>query len=81
MRTTIPGDDYLTNYGDWLDAQNARGNANLPNRYDQTLRYMKKIHPEVVEEYREKIRLLQKEKPLSGIAQSVTERMLADIYS
>lgn len=41
MRTTIPGDDYLTNYSDWLFAQNARGNPGLPNRYDQTLRYIR----------------------------------------
>lgn len=41
MRTTIPGDDYLTNYSDWLLAQNARGNAGLPNRYDQTPRYIR----------------------------------------
>ncbi len=41
MRTAIPGDDYLTNYSDWLYAQNARGNAGLPNRYDQTARYIR----------------------------------------
>lgn len=41
MRTTIPGDDYLTNYSDWLFAQNARGHLNLPNRYDQTPRYIR----------------------------------------
>lgn len=41
MRTTIPGDDYLTNYNDWLYAQTARGNVNLPNRYDQTPRYIR----------------------------------------
>lgn len=41
MRTTIPGDDYLTTYSDWLYAQNARGNLNLPNRYDQTRRYIR----------------------------------------
>lgn len=41
MRTTIPGDDYLTGYSDWLYAQNARGQANLPNRYDQTPRYIR----------------------------------------
>ncbi|MBS1790429.1 MAG: vanadium-dependent haloperoxidase [Acidobacteria bacterium] len=41
MRTTIPGDDYLTGYSDWLYAQNARGNLNLPNRYDQTPRYIR----------------------------------------
>lgn len=41
MRTPIPGDDYLTTYSDWLSAQNARGNANLPNRYDLTRRYIR----------------------------------------
>ncbi len=41
MRTTIPGDDYMTTYNDWLYSQNARGNANLPNRYDQTRRYIR----------------------------------------
>lgn len=41
MRTTIPGDDYLTNYSDWLFAQNSRGHAELPNRYDQTPRYIR----------------------------------------
>ncbi len=41
MRTPIPGDDYLTNYSDWLFAQNSRGSQNLPNRYDQTRRYIR----------------------------------------
>lgn len=41
MRTPIPGDDYLTNYDDWLFAQNSRGHQNLPNRYDQTRRYIR----------------------------------------
>lgn len=41
MRTTIPGDDYMTDYSEWLFAQNARGNVNLPNRYDQTPRYIR----------------------------------------
>jgi hypothetical protein len=41
MRTPIPGDDYMTTYSDWLYSQNARGNANLPNRYDQTRRYIR----------------------------------------
>ena len=41
MRTTIPGDDYLTNYSDWLFAQSSRGHAGLPNRYDQTPRYIR----------------------------------------
>jgi len=41
MRTPIPGDDYMTTYNDWLYSQNARGNLNLPNRYDQTRRYIR----------------------------------------
>jgi hypothetical protein len=41
MRTPIPGDDYLTTYGDWLFAQNSRGDKNLPNRYDLTRRYIR----------------------------------------
>ncbi|MBK7599955.1 MAG: vanadium-dependent haloperoxidase [Acidobacteria bacterium] len=41
MRTPIPGDDYLTSYDDWLFAQNSRGHQNLPNRYDQSRRYIR----------------------------------------
>jgi hypothetical protein len=41
IRTTIPGDDYLTSYSDWLFAQSSRGHAGLPNRYDQTPRYIR----------------------------------------
>ncbi len=41
MRTTIPGDDYLTTFSDWLFAQNSRGDKNLPNRYDLTRRYIR----------------------------------------
>lgn len=41
MRTAIPGDDYLTTYSDWLFTQNTRGDLNLPNRYDQTPRYIR----------------------------------------
>ena len=41
MRTTIPGDDYLTTYSDWLLTQNSRGDLNMPNRYDSTARYIR----------------------------------------
>jgi hypothetical protein len=41
MRTPIPGDDYLTNYSDWLFTQNSRGDRNLPNQYDPTHRYIR----------------------------------------
>lgn len=46
----------------------------------QTAQRMKKTHPLVVEEYREKIRLLQKEKPLPATAQAVVERLLTEVY-
>lgn len=41
MRTAIPGDDYLTSYGDWLAAQNTRGDLNIPNQFDITPRYIR----------------------------------------
>src|SRR5207247_10796873 len=44
MQTNIPGDDYLTGYGDWLYAQKAQGHAGLPNRHDLTLRYIRNGH-------------------------------------
>lgn len=40
-RVPIAGDNYLTSYDDWLFAQNSRGHANLPNRYDSTRRYIR----------------------------------------
>jgi len=40
-RVPIAGDNYLTNYDDWLFAQNSRGHLNLPNRYDSTRRYIR----------------------------------------
>ncbi len=41
MRTPIPGDDYLTSYGDWLTAQNSLGDLNIPNRFDIVRRYIR----------------------------------------
>jgi tetratricopeptide (TPR) repeat protein len=46
----------------------------------QTLLLLKKVRPVVVEEYREKVLLLQKEKPLTGVAVGVTQRLAAEIY-
>lgn len=46
----------------------------------QTLQRMNKSLPEVVAEYRDKIRLLQKEKPLPAIAHSIVERLLLQVY-
>lgn len=46
----------------------------------QMLSWMKKIRPQVVAEFREKIQLLQKEKPLSGPAQGVLARLFAEVY-
>jgi hypothetical protein len=41
MRTTIPGDDYLTTYGDWLAVQN--GAPRGLNKYDPTPRYIRNL--------------------------------------
>ena len=41
IRTTLAGDDYLTAYDAWLEAQRTRGDVNLPNRYDTNLRYIR----------------------------------------
>lgn len=46
----------------------------------QILQRMKKVRPEVVAEYREKIQLLQKENPLPDPAQGVLQRILAAVY-
>ena len=46
----------------------------------QTLCSMKKVRPEVVDEYREKILLLQKEKPLAEPAHSVLQRLISEVY-
>lgn len=47
----------------------------------QTLQRMKKAYPQVIEEYRDKICLLQKEKPLPATAQAVVERLLTEVYT
>jgi hypothetical protein len=39
MRTTVPGDDYMTDYADWLDVQ--RGALRGNNRFDFTPRYIR----------------------------------------
>ncbi|MFM8395994.1 MAG: vanadium-dependent haloperoxidase, partial [Acidobacteriota bacterium] len=41
IRTVLPGDDYLTNFGDWLTAQVNTGQRPLPNRYDPVRRYIR----------------------------------------
>lgn len=39
MQTVLPGDDYLTNYADWLAVQN--GGSSAANRFDPTPRYIR----------------------------------------
>lgn len=46
----------------------------------QTLKRMAKIRPQVVAEFQEKVRLLQKEKPLPPPAHGILERLLAELY-
>lgn len=45
----------------------------------QTLMAMKKVHPEILPDFREKLVLLQKEKPLSEPAQAVVQRLLDEV--
>jgi tetratricopeptide (TPR) repeat protein len=47
----------------------------------QTLRSMKKIRPDILPEFRSRIDLLQKEKPLPEPAQSVVARILAGVFA
>jgi hypothetical protein len=58
---------------------NQPGNVVARIVFVQTLVRMKKVHPQVIDEYREKVRLLQKEKPLSGTAHAIAERMLTEL--
>ena len=46
-----------------------------------TLRRLKKVQPAAVEEYRDKVLLLQKEKPLPPPAQAVLQRLFTEVYS
>jgi tetratricopeptide (TPR) repeat protein len=45
----------------------------------QTLTAMKKVHPEILRDFRDKLALLQKEKPLSEPAQAVVQRLLDEV--
>jgi hypothetical protein len=47
----------------------------------QTLLRMKKVRPEVVAEYRDRVLLLQMEKPLPEPAQAVAQRMVIDVLA
>jgi PAP2 superfamily len=39
MKTVVAGDDYMTNYSEWLAVQN--GSLPTPNRFDSTQRYIR----------------------------------------
>ncbi len=45
----------------------------------QTLVAMKKIRPDILPEFRDKLALLQKEKPLSESANGVVQRILNEV--
>lgn len=46
----------------------------------QTLLALKKTHPQIVEEFRDQVNRLQREKPLSGVGQSVVETLMRSVY-
>ncbi|MFM8395901.1 MAG: hypothetical protein ACKOB4_18435, partial [Acidobacteriota bacterium] len=41
IRTTIPGDDYLTTFPEWIFAQRSMGHKPLANRHDPVRRYIR----------------------------------------
>lgn len=47
----------------------------------QTLQAMKKVRPDILPEFKDKIVLLQKEKPLSEPAQGVVQRMINEVFA
>ncbi len=49
--------------------------------FAQTLRGMKKVRPDILPEFRARVDLLQKEKPLSEPAQSIAARIFAEAYA
>ena len=55
--------------------------ANVPMRLllIQTLVAMKRVRPEIIEEFRAKIELLQKDHPLPGDAQEIVQKMIASL--
>jgi len=56
---------------------------NLPARLTlaQTLQAMRRVHPEVVQEFKDKVVLLQKEKPLPAPLQGVVQRLIDESFS
>jgi hypothetical protein len=47
----------------------------------QTLSAMKKVRPEILPEFKDKLALLQKEKPLSEPAHGVVQRILNEVLA
>jgi hypothetical protein len=56
---------------------------NVPARLllAQTLLAMKKVRPEILPEFKEKVALLQKEKPLPEPAHGVVQRILNEVLA
>ena len=46
----------------------------------QTLLWMKKIRPDIVQEFRDKVLLLQRENPLAEPAQAIVQRIISKIF-
>lgn len=47
----------------------------------QTLAGMKRVRPDILPEFKDKIALLQKEKPLSEPAQAVVQRIINEVFA
>ena len=49
--------------------------------FAHTLRAMKRVRPDILPEFRERVELLQKEKPLAEPAHAVAARVIADAFA
>jgi tetratricopeptide (TPR) repeat protein len=58
-----------------------RNNTSLRILLAQSLATMKKVRPDILPEFREKIAMLQKEAPLEEPAQSVIQRMIDEVFA
>lgn len=56
------------------------GSVSIRILFAQTLRGLKKVRPDIIPEFRARVNLLQKEKPLPEPAQSVVTRILAETF-
>lgn len=64
----------------WLCLENPQ-NPSLRILLAQTLRGIKKVRPNILPEFKDKIARLQKEKPLAEPAQSVVQRVINEVFT